>query len=105
MVGSLIARLLIAAVDEDGKVDPKSNENGAKADRHHIELTKDEEATGERDEAAKQKGKTHPKERDPAAKSDVEHAADEQHRAKHGDHDVVPHAERNFGHLSRSSCD
>ncbi len=97
-----VSRLLIAAEDQDGKIDTEADENGAHSDRHHVELVEDEETGGERDEATKEERKSHPHERQPATEANVENAADKEDRAEEGDDDVVPHAERDLGDVSRA---
>ena len=97
-----VSRLLIPAEYQDGKIDTKADENGTHSDRHHVQLVEDEETGGERDKATQKERKSHPHERQPATEANVENAAHKEDRAEEGDDDVVPHAERDLGDVSRA---
>ena len=53
------ARLLIAAENQDGKIDSEPDEDGAETDRDHVQLAEDEKADGQADQAGKQQGESH----------------------------------------------
>ncbi len=97
---ALVARLLVAAINKDGEIDAQPDEDGAEADRDHVQFAEDENTGGESDQAAEKQRDAHAKEGEPAVKTGVENAADQDNRAEQGQDDVLPHAQRNFRHVS-----
>src|SRR5947208_561556 len=69
MIFAVVARLLVAAENEDGEIDSETNENRAEPDSHHVELAKNQETGGERDETAEQERNSHSEQGQPAAET------------------------------------
>ena len=105
VVAAFVARLLVAAENQDREIDAEPNEDRAHPDRHHVELVENEEPDREGDEAAEEERKPHPEERKPAAETNKKNRADEQDRAEQGDDDIVAHAERNLRDIGRAAGD
>ena len=74
---AFVSRLLIAAVNQNSEINAEPNQNRAKADRHHVEAVKNQEASGESNQTTKQKGEAHSKQREPPPKSDKKNGTDQ----------------------------
>jgi hypothetical protein len=47
VIVAVVTRLLVASENENREIDPESDEDGAEANRHHIELTENQQPGGE----------------------------------------------------------
>ena len=100
VIAAVVPRLLITAENQDREIDSEPDENGAEADRDHVEFPKNQHPGGECDQTAKQERESHSEKRNPAPKTSVENSADQNDRAQDGDDDVVPHAQGNLRDVS-----
>ena len=81
MILAVVAGLLVAAENQDGEIDAETDEDRAEPDRHEIQLVKNQEANGQRDDAAKEQTQAHSQQRQPAPETRVKNPANQHNRA------------------------